>query len=75
MKMKYSDGTVCNAADFADALDAVRRNYPNAVAYQGGSVADGEDDVTGNGRILIWADEASSINDDGANAIAEISEP
>jgi len=74
MKMKYSDGTICNAADFADAMASVRLNYPDAVAYQGGSEISDDDDVTCGGRILIWADEASSVNDDGANAIAEIEE-
>ena len=74
MKMKYSDGTVCNAADFGDALNSVRLNYPNAVAYQGGSLVDETDDVRYGGRILIWADEASSVNDDGSKAIAEIDE-
>jgi hypothetical protein len=74
MKMKYSDGTICNAADFADAMASVRLNYPDAVAYQGGSEVDGDDDVAMGGRILIWADEASSANDDGANAVAVIEE-
>ncbi|MDE2106125.1 MAG: hypothetical protein KGL39_53375 [Patescibacteria group bacterium] len=70
--MKYSDGTICNAADLADALAAVRLNYPDAVAYQGGSRVDETDDVRYGGRILIWADEASSVNDDGAKAVAVI---
>jgi hypothetical protein len=76
MKIKYSDGTMQNAADFADALEGVRANYPNAVAYQGGSNVAADDDVVhGGGRILIWANEEISQNDDGSNAVAVIEEP
>ncbi len=72
--MKYSDGTICNADDFADAMSTVRSTYPHAVAYQDGIEVSDDDDVAGGGRILIWADEDSSVNDDGSNAIAEIEE-
>lgn len=75
MKLKYTDGTLVNAADFADAMQSVRLNYPDAVAYQGGSEVSDDDDVGANGRILIWADEEGGVNDDGANAIAEIEAP
>lgn len=75
MKMNYSNGQVVNADNFSDALHAVWLNYPEAVAYQDGSQVDEDDDVRCNGRILIWACEADSVNDDGANAIAEIATP
>ena len=72
--MKYSNGTTETVVDFEAALAAVRATHPEAVAYQDGGEISDNDDV-GSGRILIWADEASSVNDDGANAIAEIEEP
>jgi len=75
IKIQYADGTVVNAAGFADALASVRLNYPEAVAYQGGSLVDESDDVECGGRILIWENEAASVNDDGAKAIAAIEHP
>lgn len=72
MKVKYTDGTTVNPASFFDAMQSVKRNYPDAVVYQDGFFLDDEDEPMGEGRILIWANEGDSVNDDGGHAIAEI---
>ena len=71
MKIKYSNGTTETVVDFEAAMASVRATHPEAVAYQDGGEIYDNDDVC-SGSILIWADEASSVNDDGVCAVAEI---
>lgn len=51
--------------DFESALDALRSVYGQGIVYEGEP-----DDV--HGRILVWTDDASAENDDGARAVASI---
>lgn len=71
MELKYANGSSETVNDFEAALAAVRSTYPDAVAYHGGFEPSANDDVV-TGQILFRADEDSSVNDDGANAVAEV---
>lgn len=51
---------------YADAIAALESAYADCVAEHDGDLTDGGD------RTLVWADEASSLDDDGANAVASI---
>ena len=58
-----------NTIDFGSLKAAkafIRKAYPSAVIGHDGDLSDGGD------RTLCWADEDSSVNDDGANAVASI---
>jgi hypothetical protein len=48
------------------AIAMMQAEYPNAVTEHDGDLTDGGD------CTWIWAYEASSVNDDGANAVASI---
>ena len=66
-EISYSDGRTDEASSYADAIAIIRAEYgPDAVTEHDGDLSDGGD------RTICWADEASSDNDDGANAVASI---
>lgn len=69
--IKYSNGQTDTAEDFEAAMAKIRSRWPEAIAWQDGNEITCNDDVTC-GRVLVWATEKDSVNDDGRRAIAEI---
>ena len=65
-EISYTDGRTDEASSYADAIAIIRAEYPDAVTEHDGDLSDAGD------RTLCWSDEASSLNDDGANAVASI---
>ena len=57
---KYADGRRVENSSCTDALDDIREEFPDYVSHNDGS------------RTLIWSDEASSENDDGLRAVAQL---
>jgi hypothetical protein len=58
-----------NTIDFASMKAAkafILKAWPSAVIGHDGDLSDGGD------RTFCWRDDASAVNDDGANAIATI---
>jgi len=64
--ISYADGTSTLAISYETAVAAIKADYPAAVVGHDGDLSDGGD------RTLCWPDDASAVNDDGANAIASI---
>lgn len=63
----YTDGSSDDRYEsYADAIAALEASHEDCVAEHDGDLMDGGD------RTLVWADEPSSIDDDGANAVASI---
>jgi hypothetical protein len=56
----YSTGRHTTYPTRDEAVEAITAAYPDAVVYDDG------------GRTLVWRDEASATDDDGARAIAEL---
>ncbi len=58
-----------NTIDFRSIEAAkafIRKTWPEAVIGHDGDLSDGGD------RTFCWRDDASAVNDDGANAVATI---
>jgi hypothetical protein len=55
----YATGRHVTYATRDEAVEAIMATYPDAVVYD-------------DGRTLVWRDEASARDDDGARAIAEL---
>lgn len=73
--VKHSHGTTTRHASWEDAIAGLREVYgDDLVAYdtEGWECSDGEPAVW-DGRVLVWRDEQSSVDDDGARAVASIS--
>jgi len=66
--IKFSNGQHDESTDtYDEAVAAIREIYgEDAVIGHDGDLSDSGD------RTLCWADEASSIGDDGKNAVASI---
>ena len=65
--IRYSDGRYSECDTYEQALDAVHDEYgPDAVTEHDGDLTEHGD------RTLCWSDESSSVNDDGAHAVAAI---
>ena len=60
------DGSTSTSVTLQDAIDLVSERYPEAEIGHAGDLSDGGD------RTLCWADEESSVDDDGARAVASI---
>jgi hypothetical protein len=58
--IRYTNGRHTTYATRDEAVEAVTAAYPDAVVYDDG------------GRTLVWRDEVSAADDDGARAIAEL---
>jgi len=58
--IRYTNGRHTTYATRDEADEAVTAAYPDAVVYDDG------------GRTLVWRDEVSAADDDGARAIAEL---
>tara|TARA_R110002020_G_scaffold167780_9_gene356299 strand:- start:861 stop:1133 length:273 start_codon:yes stop_codon:yes gene_type:complete len=81
MTVLFTDG---REMPLSEGLAAIRREYPDAAAYDqlGWDVdleriesdADLEEllDPLGIDTVLVWADEAASLDDPGGNSIAKI---
>jgi hypothetical protein len=57
---KYANGTTVKNSSTADALEDLRNEFPDMVSHNDGA------------RILIWASESDAQNDDGKNAVAQL---
>lgn len=64
--VSYTDGREESYGSFREAVAALAVTYPDMVAEHDGDLSEGGD------RTLVWSDEASSVNDDGARAVAMI---
>lgn len=64
--ISYTDGRSDTAESYEAAKAIIEAEYPDAEIGHDGDLSDGGD------RTLCWADEASSVNDDGARAVASI---
>lgn len=64
--ISYTDGRTADYDSYDAAVASIAAEYAGAEIGHSGDMTDGGD------RTLCWADEASSVNDDGANAIASI---
>jgi len=62
----YADGNTEHCQNYRAALEAILSQYPEAEIGHDGDIPDGGD------RTLCWEDEAASLDDDGAHAIANI---
>ena len=60
-EIRYASGTVNIHDDYQSAVAEINRQYPDAYFHD-----------CGEGRMLVWADEAESEDDDGSDAVAEI---
>jgi len=58
--IKYAHGRHVTYATRDEAVEAIMATYPDAVVYDDGA------------RALVWRDEVSAADDDGARAIAEL---
>jgi hypothetical protein len=59
--IKYADGRKsARNMEYSDAIAELSAQYPDMVTH------------TGPDRVLVWRDEDSSTNDDGAHAVAQI---
>ena len=56
----YATGRHVTYATRDEAVEAIMATYPDAVVYDDGA------------RALVWRDEVSAADDDGARAIAEL---
>lgn len=67
-KVHFADGSVSKAYDTTQECLAaeIDGRWPNYFAGHAGDLEDGGD------HTLVWASEAASENDDGANAVASI---
>lgn len=59
-EVQRSNGRTTEHDTYADAMATCRREWPEMV------------DERGEDRTLVWANEASSVDDDGARAVASI---
>jgi hypothetical protein len=65
--INYTDGRAdVDCASVSEAEAILIQQYPEMAMGHDGDLSDGGD------RTLVWADDASSANDDGANAVASI---
>ena len=65
-EISYTDGRTVETDSYEAAVATIEAEYPDAAIGHDGDLSDGGD------RTLCWADEASSVNDDGAHAVASI---
>jgi hypothetical protein len=65
-EVQWSVGRCDQYDSYDEAAEAILTEYPDAVIGHDGDLTDG------GYRTLAWADEASSLNDDGAHAVASI---
>jgi hypothetical protein len=73
INVKHTHGTTESFNSVDDALAALSDVYGSTVVVysaDGGSFSS-EDDLR-SGRALVWQDEKSSVDDDGARAVASI---
>lgn len=66
--IEYTDGTKRQVASEDEAREILGGQYSNAEYCENGWEPNG----LGRERLLVWEDKASSENDGGQNAVAEI---
>lgn len=64
--ISYTDGRTAEYDSYEAAVGAIEAQYEDAAIGHSGDLTDGGD------RTLCWADLASSVDDDGAHAVASI---
>jgi hypothetical protein len=62
-EIRYASGTRNTHDDYQSAVAEINGQYPDAYLHD-----------CGEGRTLVWADEAEGEDDDGSDAVAEIIE-
>lgn len=62
----YADGRLVEVDSYEDAVAAIESEFADAEIGHDGDLLNGGD------RTLCWADTDSSVNDDGAHAVASI---
>ena len=67
-KITYRDGRIAVWPEYDDAIADILHDYPDAEIGHSGDLEDGGD------RTIAWETEEDSINDDGANSIASITD-
>ena len=68
-EIRMSNGrTLSGYETYQAAVDACREEWSGCEMGHDGDISDGGE------RTLVWADEASSVDDDGARAVASIVE-
>ena len=73
VRVHYSTGRIVRHDSLGAALAAIRETHEDAVAYhEDGREVTGSARIRGTARVLVWEDEESSEDDDGARAIASI---
>lgn len=78
-RIDYSNGSKSETFDsIADAVESLQERYPDSVVYDAGGherasySPDSAYDVRNGRAALVWRNEAESVNDDGARAVASI---
>ena len=66
--IRHTHGVIEIHPDLDSAIVALREVYGNEIAIYGNA-----EWSFGHGRALVWQDEASSVDDDGARAVASVS--
>lgn len=72
--VRHSHGLTETFSTLDDAMRALEDIYGDEIVtaiYDGGDLTDVDD--LRHGRALVWSDEASSVDDDGARAVASVS--
>ena len=72
--IRHSHGLTESFSSLDEAMAALESIYGDDIVtaiYDGGDLRDVDD--LRYGRALVWSDEASSIDDDGARAVASVS--
>ena len=76
--IKHTHGVTEIHPDLDSAIAALREVYGDEIAIYGTDgfglkPGDNAEWSFGHGRALVWQDEASSVDDDGARAVASVS--
>ena len=79
VKVNYTNGSPSAVHDsIQEAVETILSHYPDGVIYDAGGFErasyspDSAYDVRNGRAALVWRNEAESVNDDGARAIASI---
>ncbi len=71
-KLDILNGAVLEFDSLESAIDAMREDFPDVVAFQNGFEVLEDDDANQTDTILLWETEVQSLGDDGSRAVAKI---
>jgi hypothetical protein len=72
IRIKHTHGITETHGTLSEALSALREVYGEDIAVYGPDGGPLEEPSLRMGRALVWQDEASSVDDDGARAVASL---